>query len=329
MIINRRRALRLLGNAAVGGAWLASPPLRAATRSLARDANLPDTSTYETIRFPEREPNINYAEWYAHADEMTAQARKVLPHYLNLSYGTHVKQRLDLYLPAKTSPHPAPVMLFFHGGGFEEGHRAHYGYVAVPYAAQGIITAIVGYRLVPDGFHYPAQANDTKNSLSWVYKSIAQYGGNPNELYLSGHSVGATLSGEVGADRSWMRGAGIPPDALRGIAAISGNYDWVANPMDGQGSYYAPTRALQEKASAIRHIKDPAPGAVVTQGNTEEYERAWTKNSPEFVKALQAKGVDAELIVLPTGHLGSLADFSTPGTPSSEAILAMIEKHAV
>lgn len=328
MITNRRRALQMLGNAAVGATWIASQPLRAAAPSSARDENLPDTSTYETIKFPEREPDIDYVAWYAHADEMTAQARKALPHYLNLPYGAHVKQRIDLYLPVERSGQPAPVLLFFHGGGFEEGHRAHYGYVALPYAARGIITAVVGYRLVPDGFHYPAQADDTKKSLAWVYESIARYGGNPNELYLSGHSVGATLSAEVGGNRSWMRGAGLPPDALRGIAAISGNYDWVANPMDGQGSYYAPSRLLQEKASALRHLKNPAPGAIVTQGQTETYERAWTKNSPEFVDALRGKGVDAELIVLPTGHLGTLADFSTAGTRSCDAILGMIGRHA-
>ncbi len=328
MIANRRTILRsLLAQVALSGT-LPFDRLLAATTAAPPDDNLPDPSTYETIRYPEREPDIDYAAWYRERDAMTAAARKEFPHHLNLSYGAHFKQRLDLYLPAAKSPAPSPVMLFFHGGGFEEGHRAHYGYVAVPYAAQGIITAVVGYRLVPDGFHYPAQLEDVQKSLLWIHRSIADYGGNPNAIFLTGHSVGATLSAEAGGDRSWMPDAGLPSDALRGIAAISGNYDWIRNGMDGQGAYYAPTRALQRRASPLEHINNPVPQAIVTQGTTEAYERHWSHNSPDYVAALKKHGVETDLIVLATGHLGTLADFATAGTRTSKAVIAMIQKRA-
>ncbi len=328
MINDRRKILRLLlANAALAGTS-AFVRVRADSSTAPADDNLPDPSTYETIRFPEREPDIDYAKWYANCDAMTAAAREDLPHFLNLPFGPHFKQRLDLYLPQQTSAARAPVMLFFHGGGFEEGHRAHYGYVAVPYAAHGIITAVVGYRLVPDGFHYPSQVEDVQKSLMWIYRNIADYGGDPNALFLTGHSVGATLSAEVGGDRTWTHAAGIPSAALRGIGAISGNYDWIRNPMDGQGAYYAPTRELQRRASALEHVKNPVPQTIVTQGTTEAYERAWTKNSPDYVAALRAHGAKADLIVLSTGHLGTLADFATAGTRTSQAVIAMIEKRA-
>ena len=319
----------MIATAAAGVACLVWPRSRTAADPVSRDENLPDISQYDTVRFPEREPDLDAVAWYARADAMTADVRSKFPHHLNLSYGTHVKQRLDLYLPKEKPVRPAPVMSFFHGGGFEEGHRAHYGFIALPFALQGIITAIVGYRLVPDGFHYPAQLDDVRSSAQWLHTSVARYGGNPDLLFVSGHSAGAMLAAEAGSDRSWMPAYGIPISALRGIAPVSGNYDLIANPMNGQVSYYAPNAVAQDQASALRHIRNPVPAAVVSHGQGDAYERALTKLSPEFVAALQAQGVDAELLLLTgAGHLDMVAELSKPGSRVSSRVIAMIKKHS-
>ena len=331
MTNSRRTILRMMGRATVGGALFTTWPgtaLRALTPPTV-DENLPDTSTYETFQHPEAEDLDYIHDLYEKADRLTAETRSALPHHLNLAYGAHVRQRLDLYLPGTVRD--SPVLLFFHGGGFEEGHRAHYGFIASPYAARGIITAVAGYRLVPDGFHYPAQLDDVKQTLIWIHKSIARYGGNPNALFLSGHSAGALMVAEAGADRTWMSTAGLPTSALRGMAPVSGNYDLTASSPNGAGvaGYYAPTPELRDKASPLRHIRDPVLAAVVAQGQGQEYERHLTQYSPDFVRALQERGVDATLLVLPKAtHIDTVFALATESSPLLRTVAAMIDKHS-
>lgn len=276
-----------------------------------------DYSTYETVRNPARYGTF-WAAFYAKANELTAQTRASVPHHLDLAYGELPKQRLDVYLP----PDPvknAPVLLFLHGGGFLEGDRAHYGYVAAPYARRGIITVVAGYRLATAGVHYPAQPDDTKAALGWIHEHIASYGGDPRKIFLSGHSVGATLIVEVGTNRRWMKGAGIPSESIKGIAAISGDYD--LGP--GENVAYAPTPELEAQASPLRHIQDPPPVALVACGTNEGKMRS---SSEALEQRLRAKGVQVDLLVLDgADHKDTVLALGTVGSALSEAVLRMIE----
>lgn len=227
-----------------------------------------DYTKYDTVNNPQRYGTI-WAPFYQKANELTAQTRADFPHHLDISFGDSPKQALDVYLPKKPVKN-APVLLFLHGGGFMEGDRAHYGYVARPYAEKGIVTVVSGYRMAKRGVPYPAQSDDTKAAIVWIYKNIAKFGGDPNTIFVSGHSVGATLSGEVSFDRSWMKQAGVPHDAIKGIAAISGDYDL----SPGENVDYAPNAELEERASPLRHLVDPALLAVVAAGTNEGKMRA-------------------------------------------------------
>ena len=212
----------------------------------------------------------------------------------------------------------APVLLFLHGGGFMEGDRAHYGYVARPYVQKGIITVVSGYRMAKRGVPYPAQSDDTKAAIVWIHKNIAKFGGDPNTLFLSGHSVGATLAADVSFDRSWMKQAGVPHDAIKGIAAISGDYDL----SPGENADYAPNAELEERASPLRHIVDPAALAVVAAGTNEGKMRA---SSEDLERRLSAKGVKTRLLVMEgADHKDTVLALGDPGSPLAAAVLQMI-----
>jgi acetyl esterase/lipase len=178
-----------------------------------------DYTKYDTVNNPKRYGTI-WAPFYQKANELTAQTRKDFPHHLDISFGESPKQALDVYLPKKPVKN-APVLLFLHGGGFMEGDRAHYGYVARPYVEKGIVTVVSGYRMAKRGVPYPAQSDDTKAAIVWIHKNIAQFGGDPNKIFLSGHSVGATLSADVSFDRGWMKQAGVPRACKKGQPRIN------------------------------------------------------------------------------------------------------------
>jgi acetyl esterase/lipase len=259
--------MRALGNRRLPVFAAAGATLLLTLTPFAGAVHAQDASTYYTVQHPQKF-KIDWGAFYRQADAKTTAVRSELPHHLDLPYGENVKQRLDLYLPVKKTAH-APVFLFLHGGGFREGDRAQYGFVAKPFAAHGVITAVASYRLTGDGFKYPDQPQDAQLAIEWLYRNIAKYGGDPERLYVGGHSAGAMLAADIGVDRAWLAHAGIPARALRGIAPVSGVYDLRTRGSSGEEDAYAPTPELQERASSLLHIMDPAPAAVVAFGTAE------------------------------------------------------------
>jgi acetyl esterase/lipase len=270
-------------------------------RALAQDA-----STYYTVMHPEQF-KTDWTGFYRQADAKTALVRSQLRHELNIPYGADTKQRLDIYFPEKM-PAKAPVFLFLHGGGFREGDRAQYGFVAKPFAEHGVISVIASYRLTGGGFRYPAQRDDARLAVLWLYRNIARYGGDPRRIYISGHSSGAILVADLGVDRAWLVRAGVPKQLVRAIIPISGPYDLrtAANPIEPNvfWSGYTPTAESRTQASPGLHILDPVPTALVVAGSTEnEGYDDYVGSSEAFVAALAAHGARAQFLSLPgAGH---------------------------
>ena len=254
--------------------------------------NAQDMSKYYTVMHPE-DFTIDWTGFYKRNNEHTARVREQFPHHLDLAYGPDPKQVLDLYLPEGEVSN-APVFLFLHGGGFREGDKAHYGSVAEPFVKSGVITAVASYRLTGSGAHYPDQPDDVKSTVKWLFDNISQYGGNPENIYVGGHSAGAILSADIGVDRAWLVEMGMPREILKGIVPVSGPYDVRARGRPGEVYTYAPTPELREQASPILHVTDPVPVALVAVGSEEAYQ----ESSMAFTEALKAAGVDVRYLLL-------------------------------
>ena len=280
-----------------------------------------DMSEYYTVQHPE-EFTIDWTGFYKSGNQRTAEIREAFPHHLDLAYGTDPKQRLDLYLPG-AKPGNAPVFLFLHGGGFREGDKAHYGFIAEPFLNNGVITAIASYRLTGAGFHYPDQPDDVKLAIRWLYENIAGYGGNPQAMYVGGHSAGAILSADIGVNRAWLAEMGMPRTIIKGIVPVSGPYDMRERGRPGERYAYAPTAELQEQASPILQIKDPVPVFLVAVGSEEKYQ----DSSSAFVAALKAGGVDAHYLLLDgEDHKDTVLSLANPNSELFKQILKMIQR---
>jgi acetyl esterase/lipase len=253
------------------------------------------------------------------AEEKTMAVRKTLRHELDVPYRKDPKQRMDLYFPT-TKTRNAPVLVFLHGGGFREGDRKQYGYVGEPFAKHGILTVVASYRLTTGGFEHPAQPDDAKAIVAWIHKNIARYGGNPDAIYISGHSAGAILTADIGVDLAWLDAAKVPRSAVRGIVPISGSYD-----LRGSKRFeYLPTPEAEQKASALLHIGAPAPVAIVAYGSLEERLK---EPSAKLANALTAKGVQAKTLNLEgKDHATAVWELSDENSTLTRAILAMIRQ---
>jgi arylformamidase len=260
-----------------------------------------DPSTYWTVLNP-AEQTADWGAFYANADLRTAATREELPCELDIPYGDHPRQMIDLYLPQDVVA-PAPVFVFIHGGGFREGDRAHYGFVADSFAAHGIVTVVPGYRLMPEASYFDA-VEDVRTALVWVAANIGDYGGHASGVRIGGHSAGAILAAFVGADTTWLAHRSLAPDFVRGFAAISAAYDFTTNELPSYARGRFADDDERHRASPVLNVRDPAARAVVALGSREE---KYVRPSHAFAELLRRKGVDVEHVVLEgEGHDGTV-----------------------
>ena len=154
-----------------------------------------------------------------------------------LAYGPHQRHRLDLYQPspgvAKTSTlmpassaAVAPVVVFFYGGSWSAGERADYRFVGEALASQGIVVLIADYRLSP-AYRYPAFVQDSALAVRWAFDNAGRFGGDPERLFVMGHSSGAYNAAMVALDARWLAPLGMRPAQLAGWIGLAGPYDFL------------------------------------------------------------------------------------------------------
>ena len=143
----------------------------------------------------------------------------------DIAYGSAPRLKLDIYRPAKATPN-APVVVFFYGGNWNSGERKDYAFVGRALASRGIIAVIPDYRLYPQ-VSYPDFLDDSAQAVAWTAKHAAEYGGNPNSLFVMGHSAGAYNAAMVALDGRWLGKQGATPGVLAGWIGLAGPYDFL------------------------------------------------------------------------------------------------------
>ncbi|HET7334711.1 MAG TPA: alpha/beta hydrolase [Rhizomicrobium sp.] len=143
----------------------------------------------------------------------------------DIAYGTKPREMLDIYVPDKITK-PASTILFFYGGSWQSGTKDLYKAFGETFATKGIITVVADYRLYPPAL-YPDFVNDGAQALKFVHDHIAQYGGDPNRVFLAGHSAGAYIAVMLAANPAIVRANGAKPEWIRGAIGISGPYDFL------------------------------------------------------------------------------------------------------
>jgi triacylglycerol lipase len=108
----------------------------------------------------------------------------------DVAYGPHERQRLDIYTRMRRPAEPVPAIVVFHGGGLIGGNRGATTNVAEYFASLGYIGAAGGYRLAPEA-KWPEGARDVGAAVTYLRDHAAEYGGDPNRIFVAGISTGA------------------------------------------------------------------------------------------------------------------------------------------
>lgn len=239
---------------------------------------------------------------------------------------------LDVYVADPVEP-ASPVMVWVHGGGLRMGDKASSKDLASKpeyfTSKLGFILVSVNYRLLPEGM-YPTNVQDVADALAWVQNNIADFGGDPQQIYLLGHSAGAQLVAQVATDATFLRKAGKDLNLLKGVIAIEGGYGVVG--ADGDTKRMQANYGPQwQKALAAANVK-PGKGIPpfllfhVKGGSPTVADSEY--QALGFAKALEAAGVRADVVSLDhVEHFGSNEKLGVPGdvtTVSLERFLASL-----
>lgn len=135
----------------------------------------------------------------------------------------HERQVLDVYSPDDAKG--LPVVFWIHGGGWQTGDKTDVQHKPRAFAQRGFVFVSTNYRLWPQ-VEMGTLIDDVAKSLGWVYKNIADYGGDPGRIFVMGHSAGAQLAALLCIDHRYLKAEGVPFDVLKGCVPVDGDtYD--------------------------------------------------------------------------------------------------------
>jgi acetyl esterase/lipase len=185
----------------------------------------------------------------------------------DVAYGTVPRQKLDIYAPPQESGRPAPVVVFFYGGNWNSGSRSDYAFVGHALASRGITTVVADYRLYPE-VRYPRFVEDAALAVTWTARNIERFGGDPNRLFVMGHSAGAYNAAMVALDKRWLDTENGSPPVIKAWIGLAGPYDFlpIANP-DIKPVFYHPDRPLNSQP--IRHAGPGSPPALLIAAKSD------------------------------------------------------------
>lgn len=213
---------------------------------------------------------------------------------------------LDIYRPRDAGPE-APVVLFFYGGSWQMGTRAQYRFVGSRLAERGVVAIVADYRTWPAA-GFPAFMGDAARAVRWTLDHAREQGGDPQRVYIAGHSAGAQIAALLGTDARHLDAVERRPQDLAGVIGLSGPYDFV---ISGKLEEIFGPRSQWPEAMAVRFVDGDEPPFLLVHGDQDRTVDVGNSRKLEF--ALRRKGIDATLLILPGGnHVVTAAAFYDP-----------------
>jgi acetyl esterase/lipase len=187
-----------------------------------------------------------------------------------------------------------------------------YGPLGNRFAKAGIGVVVPSYRLMPKDPH-PAQIEDAAAAFAWVYRNIAELGGDVSRIYIVGHSAGGHLVSLLALDPEWLKKYDISPGAIHGVASLSGVYD--VSEIEG---------FREANASPIRFVHPRAPKFLVTYCQWDYL--GLPKQAREFSAQLKKDFDDVSLVFVPgESHISEIISALKDDDTTARALLDFVK----
>ena len=237
---------------------------------------------------------------------------------IDLAYGADARQKLDVYSPQ--TARPAPVMLFWYGGSWQRGDKNYYQFVGASLARRGFLAVLPDYRLAPN-HAFPAFVEDAASAVRWARDHTADFGGDPERIYISGHSAGGHSALMLALDPQYLRAVGLAPSDVAGVISLAGPTGLENLRGEGLRGVFPdaiPDRAFSPIALAPGHAAN-APHFLLMTGLDDDV--VYAASVARLADAIRAGGGSVTVKAYPgIGHIGLMLGFADAFEGNSTAM---------
>lgn len=263
-------------------------------------------------------PNLGQIVKRYATNSEAARARLGAPR--RFAYGPSPIEALDVY-PTKRPN--APVHVFIHGGAWRGGFAKDYAFLAENFVHAGAhYVALDFVNVLEAGGNLMPMAEQVRRAVAWVYRNARSFGGDPERLYVSGHSSGGHLAGVV-LVTDWRKEFNLPADTVKGGLCCSGMFDLKPVRLSARSSYVKFTDEIEHALSSQRHLDKLAAPLIVAYGTLETPE--FQRQSRDFAAAVKAAGKPVQLVLAEGyNHFEILETLASPHGVVGRAALAQM-----
>ncbi|EON77661.1 lipase, putative [Lunatimonas lonarensis] len=187
------------------------------------------------------------------------------------------EKQLTVYAPKKVKSEPYPVLLFIHGGSWRSGNKEKYIPLGRRFARKGYVTVIIDYPLSPT-YKVHSMGKASAKAVDWTHRHIGDFGGDPNNLFVSGHSAGGHLAALISVRDEYFDSIGVASNPIRGAVLIDPagldmfTYLVEANnaPGTSHNRTFTDSPEVWRDASPMYHLHDAMPPMMIMVGGRTE-----------------------------------------------------------
>ena len=258
------------------------------------------------------------AQYTAENQRESARVRGIIQGNLDVPYGPTKDEVLDIF-PAEAGG--APIAVFIHGGAWQRGDKGAASYPAESFVPAGVTYIATNFSLIPPST-LDEMVRQNRAALAWVYRNAERFGGDPDRIFVLGHSSGGHLTAMM-ACTDWEDSYALPADLIKGAVCLSGMYDLEPVKLCYRNGYLKLDEDGWRRNSPILNIPDNAMPLIVGCG---EYDADEFRRQPRaFVEAWVAAGQACEFIEHEgLNHFETAREYNNPDGTMFKSILAMI-----
>lgn len=228
--------------------------------------------------------------------------------HAGIQFGKEPRQTLDVYVPETSGKELRPIVIFWYGGMWLRGSKEQYRFVGAALANSGYVAILPDYRLYPRA-RFPGFVEDGALAVKWVREHAREYGGDPDAIFLMGHSAGAHIAALLALDGRYLQKVGGDPTWMRGWIGLSGPYALEMRVPILEQMFRSPY--VKADWRVVDLVRGPSPPALILHG-TNDY-LVYPREAIDLDKLLRAAGVSSECHIYDGATHGDLVTaFSLP-----------------
>lgn len=219
---------------------------------------------------------------------------------------------LNIFRPKKAQG-KNDVLLFVHGGDWNSGSKNTYNFFGRGFAKRGIVTVIPDYTLSPKA-NYDTMTQQITEAIKWTAENIKDFGGDPQRIFITGHSAGGHLAALAVMDPKYLKDSTLVKGIILNDAAGLDMYSYLQNRPPTTENNYIATWTKEEKnwkdASPIYYLDEQTPPIMMYVG-TKTYPSIFKYNEL-FSLELKNYQPDAQFITLDKKHNSMIIQYFWP-----------------